>query len=145
MQVQRAVGLGCLESHVLETNQKHSSPKQEQIEKDINLLVFYMQGKTFCIGDPYYQKIKRLVDLTPFIVERDDFNCPLNYPVEKLGNNIALRWLGDIGPGRTAIFTPDQFTNLLTELIKVNSDIGRDLYNNLLWKAFYGQGRAKSY
>ena len=142
MQVQ---GAGCSQKHVFETNQRHSNPTQEQIEKDINLLVFYMQGKTFCIGDYHYQKIKRLVDLTPYISERDELNCPLNYPAEKLKNNIALRWLGDVGSGCTAVLAPEQLTNLLIELIKANPDVGYDLYNNMLWKAFYGEGEAKSY
>lgn len=114
------------------------------LQDDINMLSLYMSGHTFYISKPLLKKIKPHINLEQFVVKREGLSCPLNYP--QLKGGIALRWLGGIGPGYTAVLTQDELTNLLTDLAKNCSDAAQSFYSEMMWKAFYhADEKTKSY
>ncbi len=120
---------------------------KSKAEEDINFLLIYMSGGTFFIKCPLYEKIKKHVDLFKYIdvEESKKLFTFEEYPREKLGNNIALRWVGDIGFGKTSIVNPEQLKEIILTLHNIDPNLGRDFYNEMIYLAFYGAKKTSSY
>lgn len=129
------------------TNTSSSLKSKSKIEEDINFLLLYMSGGTFFIKVSLYEKIKNHVDLFKYIDAEESKKLFTfeNYPKDKLGNNIALRWVGDIGFGKTSIVSPEQLKEIILNLNDINPNLSRDFYNEMIYLAFYGAKKTSSY
>ncbi len=129
------------------TNTPSSLKSKSKVEEDVNFLLLYMSGGTFFIKVPLYEKIKKHVDLFKYIdiEESKKLFTTEEYPRGNLGNNIALRWVGDIGFGKTSIVSSEQLKEIILNLHDINPNLARDFYNEMIYLAFYGARKTSSY